>query len=812
MTPPAYDSSADAAIPFDAFLQDARYAARRLSTNWGFTLLIVFTLSLGIGATTSVFSVINGVLIRPLPYPESSRLVAVAERNASGGTMDVAEPNFVDLHEQNRSFDVLASYGSGPTTVLGGSEPALATVAEVSSDFFPVMAVAPVSGRVFTREETLPGGIATAVVSYDYWRDQLGGEITFANRTLTIFGKTVQVVGVMPQGFDFPDASNVWIPEPLDGIASRSAHNLELVGRLRSGVDLAHARGDLGVIYARLKSTYGDGMDATGFDLRTLQEKLVGSVERPLLLLLGAAAFVLLIACTNVASTLLAAAARRRGEMALRAALGASRSRVLRQLTTEGVLLSLLGAAGGLALAAAMLRALVSLAPAAALPRASEIRLDATVVVFAVAVGMLAAIASSLLPALRASSASIGRQMGTRGDVAAGGAVWSALVATEVALAILLLLGSGLVAKSFSKVLSIDPGFKNEGVLTVQIALPQSSYPDEASLEAFFQRVIPAVAAIPGVQHAGASTNLPFTGMIGNGSISIEGQTPHDGYGDYAVATSGFFSAFGIPLKRGRLFDDRDRAGAPDVAVVNQVLANKYWPGEDPIGKRIHDLTYDNYGPDRWVTVVGVVGDVRNRSLTATATPLVYVNPQQRPQRSRYAYLTLRSALPPAALQRSVQALLRQLAPGVPAKFETMNALMASCVAGRLLSSSVLGVFAAVALILAAIGIYGVVSYQVVQRTREMGVRMALGARPGQVRGMVVGSSMRIVAVGLIAGAVAFPLLTHAIQSLLYGVDAIDPGTITGVLLLFGAVAAMASLIPAHRATRVDPLVALRSE
>ena len=811
MTLAERDESKENANRFDSMRQDARYAARRLRTNWGFTLLVVLTLSLGIGATTSVFSVIDGVLLRPLPYPESGKLVAIAEQNAHG-TMNVAEPNFVDLREYNRSFDGLASYGAGPTTVLGGSEPVLASVAEVSTDFFRVIALKPAAGRVFTRDETLPGGVRTAVVSYEIWRDQLGAELTFANRTLTIFGRTMQVVGVMPKGFDFPDGSEVWIPAPLEGNASRTAHNLELVGRLRSDVKLSDARADLGIIYARLKRTYGEGMDATGFDLRTLQEKLVGSVQRPLLLLLAAAAFVLLIACTNVASMLLAAAARRRGEMALRASLGANRSRVLRQLTTEGVLLSMLGAAGGLALAAAMLRALLSLAPATALPRAGEIRLDATVVVFAVAVGMLAAIASSLFPALRASSASIGRKMGTRGDVAAGGKVWSALVATEVALALLLLLGTGLVAKSFTKVLSIDPGFRSEGVLTVQIAVPDASYPDEQALASFFARVIPAIAALPGVEHAGAATNLPFSGYAGNGSISIEGQTPHAAYGDYVVATSGFFHAFGIPLKHGRLFDDRDRASAADIAIVNQALAEKYWPGENPIGKRMHELTYDNYGPDRWVTVVGVVGNVRNRSLTAAASPLVYVNPQQRPQRSRYAYLTLRSALPQAVLQREVQALLRQLAPGVPAKFETMDALMASSVAGRLLSGSVLGVFAAVALILAAIGIYGVVSYQVVQRTREMGVRMALGARAGQVRGMIVGSAMRVVGIGLLAGAFAFPLLTHAIQTLLYGVDAIDPGTITGALLLFGAVAGIASLIPAHRATRVDPLIALRSD
>ncbi|MGI8509818.1 MAG: ABC transporter permease, partial [Gemmatimonadaceae bacterium] len=413
----------------ESFLQDLRYASRKLRNNWGFTLLAVLTLGLGIGATTAVFSVINGVLLQPLPYPESGKIVAVAERTIRGGEMNVADPNFVDLNRQNSSFDGLAFYGAEPTTVLGGSEPVLATVAGVSADFFPVFRVRPVIGRQFTREETTPGGPPAAIVSFDYWLNHLGGA-SLADRILKVNDKSYQVVGVMPRGFHFPDASDVWVPQaPSEGV-SRTGHNLQVVGRLRPGVDIARARSDLNVIFARLKREYGAGMDAYGFTVQSLHDELVGSVQRPLLLLLSAAAVVLLVACTNVASTLLAAGAARRGEMAVRAALGAKRARVLRQLTTEGLLLAMLGALAGLALAAFVLRLMLALAPTGALPRVGEIRLDGRVVAFALIVGLLAAVLSSLFPALRTSRESISHELVTRGDVGGRSRIWSVLVAT----------------------------------------------------------------------------------------------------------------------------------------------------------------------------------------------------------------------------------------------------------------------------------------------------------------------------------------------------------------------------------------------
>jgi len=796
-----------------SFMRDLHYAARRLRNNWGFTALAVITLALGIGATTAVFSVVNGVLLRPLPYPRSDEIVTLAERTKTGHEMNVANPNFVDLQEQSRSFTGVAFYQAGPTTILGGTEPVLAEAANVSTDFFPIFGVRPLMGRTFTRDETEPGGSPTAVVSYGYWRNHLGGTSDFGNHSVTIEGQTYPVVGVMPAGFGFPDATDVWIATAIDLGPTRTAHNLRVVARLRPYVTVDHARSDLALIYARLKNQYGKGMDAYGFTVQSLHDELVGSVQRPLLLLLGAAGLVLLVACTNVASTLLAAGAARRGEIAIRAALGAKRARMLRQLTTEGLLLAMLGALAGLALAALVLKLMLALAPDGALPQVGEIGLDWRVVVFALSAGILCAVLSSLFPALRTSRLSISHELVTRGDVGGGRSrIWGALIATEVAMALLLLVGCGLLIRSFAKVTSIDPGFRSDGVLTADLVLPHTTYPDDNAIAAFYQQLLQDIGKLPGVQQVGITNDVPVSGGTYNGGFEIEGAPPPSSYMYYGLATSGFFRALNIPLKQGRLFDDRDRAGVADVAIVNQAFVNRFLPGVNPVGVRVRNLANDNnrYGSDRWITIVGVVGDARDVSLTAPASPVLYVNPYQRPYRARYASLVLHSTVPPQTLASTIGTLLKQR--GVPAKFQTMDARLSGSVAARRFSTSVLSFFAVVALMLAAIGIYGVVSYQVVQRTREMGIRMALGAQPSQVRGLIVRNSMRVVGLGLVVGVLATPVLTHALQTLLFGISTTDPGTFVIVLLIFAAVAMLASLIPAHRATRIDPVLALRSE
>ena len=822
MTSPSLSGSHDGTL--DSFLRDLRYAGRRLRNNWGFTALAVVTLGLGIGATTAVFSVVNGVLLQPLPYPDSDRLVAIAEGNPKGGEMLVASGNFADMRRESDVFEGMAAYQSDASTVLGGREPARTQVATVSADFFPLLRVRPALGRQFNREEMLTKGAHTAVVSFDFWRDQLGSTPHINERSLNIDGVSVQVVGVMPQRFGFPDSAEVWMPRSFEDATVRSGHLWSVVGRLKPGADINHARTELAAIYGRLRAQYGatgpatsqydDRLTATSFMVQSLHDKPVGSVHRPLLLLLAAAALVLLVACTNVASTLLAAGAARRGELAIRAALGATRERVVRQLSTEGLLLAALGAAVGVALAAVMLRVLIAFAPAAALPRIGEIRLDGRAIALALAAGVIAAILSSVLPALRTSRLSIGSELATRGDVGGRGGIWSVLVGTEVALALLLLLGAGLLAKSFSKVLGIDPGFRSDGVLTAQISLPESAYPDNASVAAFYQALLPQLSAIRGVQDVGITHDIPLSGRVMHGALEIEGRGPQSGFASYDVASSGYFKALGIQLKRGRLFDESDRAGAPDAVIVSEAFARRYWPGQDPIGKRLRDFANDNgWYPDRWATVAGVVGDVQSRNMTEAAPPATYVNAIQRPARARDAYLTIRSGLPPVVLAAEVRARLKQLSGDrIPAEFETMDSRVSKSVAGRRFSTTVLGFFAGIALILAAIGIYSVVSYQVVQRTREMGIRMALGAQSGQVLRLVIKGSMRVVAVGLIVGLLAAPALTRVLQSLLFGVSAADVCTFACVLVLFVFVALIASVIPARRAVAVDPVIALRSE
>jgi predicted permease len=800
----------------ESLVQDLRYAARKLIHSPGFTVVAVLTLSLGVGATTAIFSVVNGVLLRPLPYPEPDRLVAVSELTRDGEEIPVAGANFQDWRSTSRSFEGLAVHAAGAATVLGGADPIRPEVASVSADFFRVLGTQPLLGRTFSPEEAAPGGPPVLVVSHDFWRNQLGGTRSLAARALQVYGTTYQVIGVMPPGFRFPGETGVWIPETLKDPGARNAHNWSVVGRVREGVGLDLARTELDGVQRQLKSQFGDEVDGYGVKVVSLQEALVGSAQGPLLLLLSAAALVLLIACANLASTLLARGTARRQEVAVRSALGASRHRLVRQLLTEGMLLAGLGAIGGLVVAVLALRALTVLAPGVAIPRVEEVGVDGWMLACALLASLAAALLFSLLPALRTSSTEMGRDLtGTRGVAGGRGVTWNLLVGAEVALALLLLAGAGLLIRSFWEVTRVNTGFSSEGVLTIDLALPETSYPDDPAVAAFHQSFLAELESIPGVEAAGIVNLLPLGGANINGGFEIEGRGEGSGYADYRAASRDYFGAMRIPLRRGRLFDERDAAGAPDAVVINQTLADRYWPGEDPLGKRIRNLSNDSwvYGEDRWLTVVGVVGDVRHGGPAAEPSPEVYVNYAQRPFRARYTTAVVRSGLPSATLVPIVRSRLKERFGGtVPAEFQTMDAHVARAVGDRRFTMVVLGAFAAVALVLAAVGIYGVISYRVSQRTREIGVRIALGADPRQVRGMIVRNSMMMVGGGILAGAVCALLLTRVIRSFLFGVDATDPGTLAGVLLLLTGAALLACYLPARRATRVDPMVALRAE
>lgn len=803
--------------------QDARFTLRTLRKSPGFALVAVLTLALGIGANTAVFSVVNGTLLRPLPYSDPDRIVVLKEIGEDGGEMAVTGPNFLDWRDTNRTFEGMAVHWNPEftprMTILGANTAVRTRITGVSGDFFGVMGVSPVQGRGFVAEEMRKGGPPVMLVSQSFWRSHLGEDPNVLGRVLDWGGEPYEIVGVLPAGFDYPADTDLWVPAERDGIYSgRKAHNYSAVGRVREGVSVEAARRDLNRITAALKQQHGGEMDAVGVGVERLQDVLVGDLRRPLLLLLGASALVLLVACTNLASTFLARGAGREREIAVRSALGASRLRLIRQLLTESLVLSLLGAAVGLGVAVLVLRGLVAVGPEA-LVATGGIGLDVRVLGFALLTALVTAVLFGLIPALRTSEGGLGEALrsGTRGNAEGSrGRVWGVLVGVEVALAILLLVGSGLLLRSFREVLGVDAGFDPEQVLTIDISLPESRYSEDPQMAGFYQQLLGDLERIPGVQAAGLIQHLPLGGMAHNGSFDVEGRGDTYEIGvspGYRVASAGYFEAMGISLLQGRLFDQGDHAGTGDVAVINQALADKVWPGESPIGKRVRNLANDSWiYPDRWITIVGVVDNVRHGGLLEETAPEIYVHYLQRPDRAQSSVITLRTSVPPSSVVGAARTRIRQLDPDVPAEFATMSARVVESVADRRFTMLVLGAFATVALLLAAVGIYGVVSYTVARRTREIGIRLALGAEPRSVRGLVQRSAMRMTLGGVAVGIAGAFLLSRVLQGLLYGVSPTDPATFAGVVVVLTGVAWLASYIPARRTTRVDPMITMRAE
>jgi putative ABC transport system permease protein len=810
--------------------QDLKYAARLWRARFGFALAAILSLALGIGATTAIFSIVDGVLLRPLPYPDPQRLVQLKELNERGRQSPVTEPNFADVRAGNHTLEAMARYGGGVMTVTGGAEPVRAGTYAVSEDFFKALGVQPALGRVFADEEIKTGGVA--VVSYGFWQRLLGAASDLSSARLNILGQSFAVIGVMPQGFQFPSDAEVWIPSSVfPPINSRTAHNWEVVARLRPDASLEQASADISGIARQFKAQFGNDVDAVDMVTVPLRDYLVGSTRPVLLVMLAAVGLLLLIACANVANMLLAQATARQREFAIRRALGANRARLARQFVAESALLALVAGVVGVLFAIWGVDALLSLNQEA-LPRAGEIGVNARALGFTLALAFVVAITIGLAPMLRFSGTDLhaGLKESGRGSSAhaATNRLRSGLVVAQVAFTLVLLAGAGLLGKSFMRVLQVDPGFRADNTVAMDVSLQQT---DPQQVEQFHEQLLERVSRIPGVTAAGGIDIMPMTGGRSNGTFFIVNSADpteaemHDikyylalkqnplnraGQGEYRVASKDYFAAMGIPLTSGRTFDDADTANSPHVAVISQSLARQYFADEDPIGQR---LEFGNMDSDmHTLHVVGVVGDVREYGLAANPRPTVYVNYMQRPRRANDFTVVARSQIAAATLIQNMRGAVEGLSREVPMKFRTVAQIFSSSLNDRRFNLIILGAFAAVALLLAVTGIYGVMSYTVTQRTQEIGIRMAMGATATDILRLTLWRGLRLVAAGLAVGLAAALALTRLLASFLFDLSASDPATFAAVSLALALVALVACYVPARRATRVDPLVALRYE
>jgi predicted permease len=804
--------------------QDVRYGARTLWKRPGFTAVAVLTLALGIGANTAIFSLVNAVLLRPLPFREPERLVMVWEDAARIGfpKNTPAPANFVDWKTQTRSFEGMAALMFASYNLTGQGEPQKIAAHAVTADLFPLLGVKPARGRGFTPDEEKPGADGVVVISHGLWRDAFGADPGLVGRDIMLNGAKRTVIGVMPEGFQFLDPSvRLWVPlaQAPEDWANRGGHYLQVVARMKPGVSVEQADADVKTVMARISRDNPDEAAELGAYVLPLRDEVAGDVRRPLIMLVVAVAFVLLIACANVAGLLLSRSAARRREIAIRVALGAGRWRVVRQLLTESALLSLAGAAAGTLLALwsfAFLRRLVP--PSMSL--ATSLNIDGRALGFTLLVSLVTATLFGLAPALQASKFEPGdtlKQGGGRGGV--GGAsrrLRGAFVVAEVALSLVLLVGAGLLIQSLNKLRGQYEGIRPDDVLTLRTVLPQNRYTEHAQREAFYDAVLARVRRLPGVVSAGYTTTVPLTWKGGTSGVSIEGRAPAPGLGNDAnhrQVTADYLQALGVPLKAGRYLEETDGPRSLPAAVVNEAMARAYWPGEDAVGKRFKVGGPDS--PRPWLTIVGVVGDVRQMGLDAPVKPEMYLPYRQVDYQQWFApgYLVIRTSVEPESLAAAVRREVYAVDPEQPvSNVQTMAEILGEEAQQRQTGMTLLAVFAGVALLLAALGIYGVLSFFVVQHTQEIGVRLALGAQRRAILALVLRRGMRLALLGVGLGLAGALALTRFIQSQLFGVSAADPLTYAGIALLLAAVALVACLVPARRATKVDPMVALRYE
>jgi len=808
-----------------SLLQDLRYAFRMMADNRGFTAVAVIALALGIGANSIIFSVVNAVLLRSLPFPEPDRIVLVYESDLQQQSKEgVAAANFVDWRDQNQVLESIAAYREEAFSLTGSDRPERVPGAVATAGLFPVLAVQPIAGRVFQHGDENRGLGRVAVISQSLWDRRFGSDPNIIGQKLTANGEPLTVIGVMPAGFRFPGESDLWIPPrqsvpewvlkpALDMTANRDTHYLNAVARLKSGVTLQQARAEMDVVARRMEEQNPVSNGGRGVNLTLLREQAVGKIRPALLVLFGAVGFVLLIACANVANLLLARAAARQKEIAIRTALGATRWRLVRQLLTESVVLAMAGAGLGLLLALWGIDRLIAVVPPE-LRGAQNIKIDGLVLGFTIIVALATGVVFGLFPALQATRSDLNETLKEGGRGGTAGArrnrARSLLVVSEIALSMVLLIGAGLMIKSFVRLEQVNPGFEPHNVLTVRLTLPPAQYPDNRSRAAFVQQVVQRFQSIPGVQSAAAISRLPLTSGNSSRGVSISGR-PTDGTGDgpnadYRVISSDYFRTIGTPLLKGRAFTEADNTNAPPVAIINESMAKQYWPGEDPLGQRLRIDT-----DDPWMEIVGVVGDVKHFGLDTESRSEFYVPYLNDPWPFMTAVVRTTGSPNglPDAMRNEVWAVDKEMP---VSDIKTMEQLLSASIARRRFNMLLLGIFASVALLLAAVGIYGVISYSVTQRTHEMGIRMALGAKPSDVVKLVVGQGIALTLTGVGIGLAGAFALTRVLASLLFEVGTTDLATFVGISLLLTGVALGACFIPARRAAKVDPMVALRYE
>ena len=795
------------------FIQDLRYAVRTMAKRPGFTIVAALTLALGIGANTAIFSAVNAVLLKPLPFPESEQLVDLAETFKPNYFGSVSVPNFEDWKNQNTVLTGISAYLFAGFNLEGGDTPQRISGVNVSANFFDVLGVKPTLGRGFLAGEDVAGNERVVILSDELWRSTFAANPNIINQTIPLNGHKYTVVGVMPRELAaLHRGVQMWSPLvfPEKDRADRDTHKYLVIGRIKSGVTLQQAREQMDGIATRLEQQYHNGR---GIRLRQIEELWVAGVRSALLMMMVAVGFVLLIACTNVANLLLARATVRRREISIRMALGAGRRRLIQQFLTEGLLLSVIGGALGIALAWWTMGVLGKIA-FPFLPRSQEIRIDSRVLLFTLGISILTSVVFGLIPSLQAGKTDVQETLKEGGNtmsVGVGGWLRPMLVVVEVAAAVVLLIGAGLMIRSILRIREVEPGLRPQNLLTAKISLPREKYTDAESAIRFYKQVLERLSSMPGVESAGLTSHLSIEEQGYNGNITVEGKTypPNESpLVEYRAINEDYFQTASIPLLRGRVFSKAQGDDHQPVVVINDAMAKQIWPGEDPLGKRVGDETK--------ATVIGVVGDVKNYGLLVKPVPEMYAPYTSKdfwPDMRWNMRLLVRSTLDDSSIAAAVRREVQEVDPAQPLySVRTMNLVIENTVREKRLNTTLLTVFAGVSLLLALIGVYGVMSYTVAQHTREIGIRMALGAQPRAILKLIVGRGLVLVSVGAAIGVLASFGLTRFMENMLFGVTPTDPLTFAAIVALLGLVALLACLIPAQRAMRVDPIVVLRHQ